>query len=523
MKNWKKTALTIGSYAAVAALAVGGTIAYMTASVSDDNLMVAGKGVEIELLEQQRTGVDGELVDFEDGKVLMPISDGQGQKDKWGMPVIDGYVDKIVRVSNTGENDAYVRVFVAIPSQLEGTAATENILHWNYGNRFDATGSSTYNAMDVNDTVSLYNAEVKQADIAQNFIIDGIEYNIYSFTYLDALEAGDTTDYATLTGCYLDADVDYQNGDYVINGETLAYDLSQGVVIPVFAQGVQTTSFADAEAAFAASGLAANPWAKTDGSAATTSVTRVANVTELSDAIAEGGDIILTEDIALSEKLTISADTDATLYLNGNTLSYVNETAAASSALDNKGTLTLKGGTITYEGVGDANFGYGTNTINNMGKLIVDGTNIINTTDSGSSNAIDNAPGSELIVNSGVIESEKVTIRLRDNSTATINGGEISGARAVQIHLFQNIDADTNLTINGGTLTGEYALYSYAYGNCTSDHANITINGGTFNGIVAFGGGNKTTIENVTINGGTFNGDLGRYLANDGWEDIAKP
>lgn len=288
MKKFKKAALTAASYVSVAALAIGGTVAYMTASVNEDNLMVAGKGVEIELLEQQRTGVDGELVDFEDGKVLMPISDGQGEKDKWGMPVIDGYVDKIVRVSNTGENDAYVRVFVAIPSKLEGTAANENILHWNYGNRFDATGASTYNAMNVNDTVSLYNAEVKQADVAENFTIDGIEYNIYSFTYLDALKAGDTTDYATLVGCYLDDDVDYQNGEYVINGEKLAYDLSQGIVIPVFAQGIQTTSFDSAEAAFAASKLPSNPWANEDGSASTTSVSRVKSADELTSAIENG-------------------------------------------------------------------------------------------------------------------------------------------------------------------------------------------------------------------------------------------
>ena len=39
-----------------------------------------------------------------------------------------------------------------------------------------------------------------------------------------------------------------------------------------------------------------------------------------------------------------------------------------------------------------------------------------------------------------------------------------------------------------------------------------------------FGGGSaKTTEENVTVTGGTFNGYLGRYLAGDAWEDIAKP
>lgn len=237
----------------------------------------------------------------------------------------------------------------------------------------------------------------------------------------------------------------------------------------------------------------------------------------------EGVSAILTADIALTEKLAIAADADVTIDLNGKTLSAINSTAAASCAIENKGALTIENGTLTYEGVGDPNFGYGTNTINNSGKLVIDGATVINTTNSGSSNAIDNAPGAELTVNSGVIKSEKVTIRLRDGSSATINGGEISGARAVQIHLFQNVDADTKLTINGGIFNGDYALYSYAYGNCTFAKTTVTITDGIFNGIVAFGGGNKTVTETVNITGGTFNDYLGRYLANDGWVDIAKP
>lgn len=252
--------------------------------------------------------------------------------------------------------------------------------------------------------------------------------------------------------------------------------------------------------------------------------TLVANASELTAALAAGKNVYLTSNIALDNaNITIPAGQETVINLNGKTLFCKNTESKASSAIDNKGNLTLKNGTVTYEGVGDPSFGYGTNTINNTGKLIIDGATIINTTTTGSSNAIDNAPGAELIVNSGIIKSEKVTIRLRDNSTATINGGEISGARAVQIHLFQNVDAPTTLNINGGTFTGDYALYSYAYGNCTFAKTTVTITGGTFNGLVAFGGGNKTAQETVYITGGTFNDDLGRYLANDGWEDIAKP
>jgi len=242
-------------------------------------------------------------------------------------------------------------------------------------------------------------------------------------------------------------------------------------------------------------------------------------------ALESGENVTLDSDILLDDAtVTIPADSEATLDLNGYTMTVKNSQAKASCAITNKGNLTITNGTITYESAQpDPSFGYGTNTITNSGNLVIDGATIINTTNGGSSNAIDNAPGATLLVNSGIIKSEKVTIRLRDGSTATINGGEISGARAVQIHLFQNVAADTKLTINDGTFTGDYALYSYAYGNVKFDRTTVEINGGTFNGIVAFGGGNKEATETVTITGGTFNGDLGRYLADSGWEDIAKP
>ena len=236
-------------------------------------------------------------------------------------------------------------------------------------------------------------------------------------------------------------------------------------------------------------------------------------------------EIKLTNDIVLeNSNIVVPAGNKTILDLNGKTITVANTNSAASCAIDNKGDLTIKNGTVTYEGVGDPNFGYGTNTINNTGKLVIDtGAVIVNTTNSGSSNAIDNAPGAELVVYDGTIKSEKVTIRLRDGSSATISGGVITGARAVQIHLFQNVDAETKLTITNGNLVGDYALYSYAYGNCTFAKTTVEISGGIFDGIVAFGGGNKTATETVSITGGTFNDDLGRYLANDGWEDIAKP
>ena len=255
---------------------------------------------------------------------------------------------------------------------------------------------------------------------------------------------------------------------------------------------------------------------------------------ELIDLInnAEDGDVItLSKDIALGEdRVKIAAGKNLVIDLNGKTLSAANTTAAASCAIENKGNLTLVNGTVTYQGVGDPSFGYGTNTINNTGKLVIENATIINTTTVGSSVGIDCSAGAELIVNSGEIKSEKNAIRLCPFGSAaincTINGGTITGARAIQIQLPSNDPAsapEINLTVNGGTLTSKvadgFALYSYSAGQSFAN-VDVTIAGGTFNGHVAFGGGYKGDAETVTVTGGTFNGALGRYLVGDAWEDI---
>lgn len=254
----------------------------------------------------------------------------------------------------------------------------------------------------------------------------------------------------------------------------------------------------------------------------------------LQEAIENGVSYVtLTDSINLENgSFEIGAGDEMVIDLNGHAMTVENTEAKASCAIKNSGKLTIKNGTVAYEGVGDPSFGYGTNTISNSGELVIDGAAIVNTTPVGSSVAIDCSAGAKLTINSGLIKSEKNAIRLCPFGTApiscTINGGEITGARAIQIQLPSNKPAeapDIDLTITGGTFTGNsgLALYSYSAGQSFAN-VDVAISGGTFNGDVCFGGGNaKTTQENVTVTGGTFNGELGRYLANDGWEDIAKP
>lgn len=274
----------------------------------------------------------------------------------------------------------------------------------------------------------------------------------------------------------------------------------------------------------------------------------------LADAIAfakDGDYIQLIRDIELNADEPIKIEKALTIDLNGKTLSGKSTTSTTSYMIEVKatGALTLNGeGTVSFYattpdinwgGVGQPAFpGYANNTIKNSGTLVIDGPTVQNiTAPGGASYAIDCYQGSSLTLNSGLIDGKgKCAIRMFCNSNTlstnvTINGGTVTGKRAVWVHLpSSNINnvRPVNLTITGGKLIcndieNDVCVYSYSYGDSFAG-TNITISGGEFVGAVCFGGGNaKTTQENVTVTGGIFHNELGRYLADGGWEDIAKP
>ena len=274
----------------------------------------------------------------------------------------------------------------------------------------------------------------------------------------------------------------------------------------------------------------------------------VATVEELNNALASNAsEIQLSADLDLvNASLTVANDT--VIDLNGHTLSGNTDSSTTSNLIK-----VAAGAELTLTGNGTVDFKaykpdtdwdpegfptYANNTIRCEGKLIVDGVTIKNSTNpGGASYAIDCYPGADLIVNSGEIDGcGKLAIRLFANSNTvptnvTINGGTITGKRAIWVQLPSSNIANerlVNLTINGGKLIctnteEDVCVYSYSYGDSFAK-TNVTITGGEFFGDVCFGGGKaKTTQEDVTITGGTFYGELGRYLADDGWEDIAKP
>lgn len=535
MKKTTKTLLLILGFVLVAVLSVAGTLAYLQHEDSDINVMTMGN-VKIKQNEYERVVENGVyetkeidnktsyvLKEFTQDKPLLPIvGDPHLGQAGWdtitvrmsqvnsygGMDVFAGKnaQDKFVTVTNTGRTDAYVRTIVAIEV---GTADSELL------------GTSYHNTWNKNE-IGVVSINGNNYSLTE-YLYQGGELSDGSWRHENGVLPAGKTSYPSLAQVYLSSKAtneDCEDLDGNGNGK---------LDILVLSQAVQANGFDNAQTALdTAFGKTSEKAAEWFGSKESGKMVETAD--ELKAALAEGGKVILGEDIAIDSDaegaaITIPTGKEVALDLNGHTISGTFTKNKATSLIENKGNLTISNGKLVYEGVGDPSFGYGTNTINNSGSLTVNGATIVNNTNSGSSNAIDNAPGSKLVVNSGRITAKKIAIRVRDASDVTINAGKVTGSRALQIQLFQNVNDNTKVTINGGTLTGTsgLAFYSVANGSCTFAKTTINITDGTFNGGVAFGGGNKTAQETVSITGGTFSDYLGRYLANDGWEDIAKP
>ena len=249
--------------------------------------------------------------------------------------------------------------------------------------------------------------------------------------------------------------------------------------------------------------------------------------------------ININHDLELDQPVVLPTGKTVIIDLNGHTMSSTSTSAAASNLISVKGGagLTIRNGSVVFAattpdtqwgGEGQPPYpGYANNTIRNEGVLTIENAHLENKTQKGgASYVIDNYNGAKLTIGEGAVITQSggdIAIRMFNGSAGeidvTINGGTISGYRAVWIQLASNAPAvapTMKLTVNGGTLTStettyNQVVYSYSYGN---DMKNVLINvtGGTFNGDIALtGGANKTNLETLNISGGTFNGSYGFY------------
>lgn len=224
----KKKIVTLSLVAALAVTAIGGTFAYFTDTDAQKNTFTTGN-VAIDLWE-----------DFGDNSGIEKLVPATGSAQAG---TLKNGVDKEVYVDNTGSEDAYVRVHIAIPQILDDGADTfdagNNVLHFNYAKdsiglgKWDWTKSATDGKYEGN--WNYYETT-----------INGVAYNVYVVTYTSALKNGKTTVDA-MEQVYLDSKV--TNEDIT----RIKAVLGDNWYIYVVAEGCQAAGFDNAYDALNAS------------------------------------------------------------------------------------------------------------------------------------------------------------------------------------------------------------------------------------------------------------------------------
>ena len=229
----KSTLLMVLSLVLALTVGLGTTLAYLTDTDADVNVMTLGN-VDILQNEQERDE-NGELQEFSQNKPLYPaVYEGSSiqwaPEDEWVVPgeqawkVVEdneNVVDKFVTVTNTGKSDAYVRTFFAFESTQD-----------------PATQGDYIHAVINADTNVGSDVMSKVIWLPGTYQIDGSYYQIGYVTYAQPVQPGETT-IPSLKQIYMDKAAD---NDYVATfGDT--YE------ILVLSQAVQTAGFDSAEEA----------------------------------------------------------------------------------------------------------------------------------------------------------------------------------------------------------------------------------------------------------------------------------
>ena len=223
----KKKLLAFAMVFALAAVAVvGGSLAYFTDTDAKDNTFTTGN-VDIELIENF-----GDNNPDTPEKLLPATGSAQAGTLKNG-------VTKEVSVKNTGSEDAYVRVHIAIPNVLDNGSDTfdagKNVLHFNFAK--DSIGEGKWDWSKTSGTP--YEDDWNYYETS----INNVKYNVYVVTYGKALKTGEVTPEKAMHQVYLDSKV--TNADVEKINETL----DKNWKILVVAEGTQAAGFEDAYSA----------------------------------------------------------------------------------------------------------------------------------------------------------------------------------------------------------------------------------------------------------------------------------
>lgn len=206
----------------LATAAIGGTLAYFTDTDAQTNTFTTGN-VAIDLWEDfgdnDNTGIEE----------LIPAT-GSAQDG-----TLKNGIEKEVYVENTGSEDAYVRVHIAIPTILDdgdpSFDASKNVLHFNYTEDSVVDGKWNWSKTVDGTTGKDWNYYTTT--------IEGKNYNVYVVTYETKL-AEDAYTVDAMSQVYLDSKT--SNEDITRIKETLG----DNWYIYVAAEGTQAEGFKDA-------------------------------------------------------------------------------------------------------------------------------------------------------------------------------------------------------------------------------------------------------------------------------------
>ena len=250
----RKKLLVLSLCVALAAIAIAGaSLAYFTDTKSATNTFTVGN-VKIDLLEsslhRENAGIDnGETSDSELWSDVAKEGSGNTSKYKAGdtfytdaqieanaaeykcenVQLIPGRsYHKMPYVKNTGNNDAYIRIRVMIPADLD-TAVLNSSMY-------------TSSAMAKEFTMAYDNSGTVERE--------GRKYNVYTFTRVDPLAPGEMTYWNVWGTIHMDTTVTNAQSEALF-GENGPYPNG---VFPVLveADAIQAEGFADAAAAWTA-------------------------------------------------------------------------------------------------------------------------------------------------------------------------------------------------------------------------------------------------------------------------------
>lgn len=481
MKSLKKILAFVLSMVLVAGISVSGTMAFLSEADADVNVMTAGS-VHIKQHEYERVvkddgsyktdTIDNQtsyvLKDFTQAKPLLPCTelDANGNPYNHGagnwddttvrMSQVNSYggmqvftsknaVDKFVVVENTGKSDAYIRTLVAIE-----IGTTDGSL---FGTSYHQTWSK--NEIGV-------------------ITIDGNNYFLYEYTYKGGdlgngtwrhgngiLPAGDTA-YPSLSQVYLNAKATNEDVEKIDGNKNGTYE------ILVVSQAVQVDGFADAEtalnAAFGDITTTNHPW--TDGVVLPDKF--VSNFDELKAAFAEGGNILLADDIAMEETLYVEDGAKVHLNMNGKKMT-------AGTIDPESGFLWVnEGGSLTIDGNGTFDLGTnpGLSIIIPEGEVVIENGTFIREVSAGTAPAavggmfVGTKTGS-LVIKDGYFDGgyydKNAELAFNGGFTETAddiaNRGQSSDANVVRVALKNNVIKNLNMSaanvkVYGGTFVG---------------------------------------------------------------------